>query len=170
VHDVANGTGTLPSTLTFPCHYHSVSAAYSSWLSRCFYQEKEAKPGILRMLFRKSGIIEYKITLTFLIFKGGDTLVTLSRVLTAYRDSVDVTRDHETYQKLVTRQRYGLVRCAVGIWLSHQRDDTVTAWAGLDMQRDTSPPSAPLAFFTFMMLLAPVTIWEHHGVTLAGYC
>jgi hypothetical protein len=31
-------------------------------------------------------------------------------------------------------------------------------------------PSAPLAFFTFMMLLAPVTKWEPHGVTLAGYC
>jgi hypothetical protein len=38
------------------------------------------------------------------------------------------------------------------------------------MQRDTSPPSAPLAFFTFVMLLAPVTNWEPHGVTLAGYC
>jgi hypothetical protein len=35
---------------------------------------------------------------------------------------------------------------------------------------DTSPPSAPLAFFTFMMLLAPVTNWEPHSVTLAGYC
>jgi hypothetical protein len=32
-----------------------------------------------------------------------------------------------------------------------------------------SPPSAPLAVFTFMMLLAPVTNWEPHGVTLAGY-
>jgi hypothetical protein len=32
-----------------------------------------------------------------------------------------------------------------------------------------SPPSA-LALFTFMMLLAPVTNWEPHGVTLAGYC
>jgi hypothetical protein len=49
-------------------------------------------------------------------------------------------------------------------------DDTFTAWAGLDVQRDTSPTSAPLAFFTFMMLLAPVTNWEPHGVTLAGYC
>jgi hypothetical protein len=29
---------------------------------------------------------------------------------------------------------------------------------------------APLAFFTFMMLLDPVTNWEPHGVTLAGYC
>jgi hypothetical protein len=37
------------------------------------------------------------------------------------------------------------------------------------VQRDTSPPSAPLAFFTFMMLLAPVTNWEPPGVTLAGY-
>jgi hypothetical protein len=39
----------------------------------------------------------------------------------------------------------------------------------MDVQRDTSPPSAPLAFFTFMMLLAPVTNWEPHGVTFAGY-
>jgi hypothetical protein len=38
------------------------------------------------------------------------------------------------------------------------------------VQRDTSPPSATLAFFTFMMLLAAVTNWEPHGVTLAGYC
>jgi hypothetical protein len=46
----------------------------------------------------------------------------------------------------------------------------VTAWAGLVVRRDTSPPSAPLAFVTFMMLLASVTNWEPHGVTLAGYC
>jgi hypothetical protein len=38
------------------------------------------------------------------------------------------------------------------------------------MQRDMSPPSAPLAIFTFMMILAAVTNWEPHGVTLAGYC
>jgi hypothetical protein len=46
----------------------------------------------------------------------------------------------------------------------------VSASAGLDVQRDTSPPSAPLAFFILMMLLAPVTNLEPHGVTLAGYC
>jgi hypothetical protein len=38
------------------------------------------------------------------------------------------------------------------------------------VQRDMLPPSAPLTFFTFMMLLAPVTNWEPHGVTLAGSC
>ena len=48
---------------------------------------------------------------------------------------MDGTRARVTYQKLVTRQRYGLVRCAVGIWPSHQRDDTVTAGAGVDVQR-----------------------------------
>jgi hypothetical protein len=37
------------------------------------------------------------------------------------------------------------------------------------VKRDTSTPSAPLAFFTFIMLLAPITNWETHGVTLAGY-
>jgi hypothetical protein len=38
------------------------------------------------------------------------------------------------------------------------------------VQRDTSLPSASLPFFTFMMLLAPVTNWDPHGVSLAGYC
>ena len=35
--------------------------------------------------------------------KGGYTLVTLPRIVTPYRDSVDGTRDRITYQKLVTR-------------------------------------------------------------------
>ena len=47
--------------------------------------------------------------------------------VTPYRDSVDGTRDHVSDQKLVTRQHYALVRCAVGIWPSHQRDDKVKA-------------------------------------------
>jgi hypothetical protein len=34
--------------------------------------------------------------------KGGYTLVTLPRIVTPYRDSVDGTRDRLTYQKLVT--------------------------------------------------------------------
>jgi len=72
-------------------------------------------------------------------YKGGYTLVTLPRIVTPYRDSVDGTRDSVTYQKLVTRQRYGLVRCAVGIWPSHQRDDTVTA-GGVDVQRHVARP------------------------------
>ena len=59
--------------------------------------------------------------------KSRHTLVTLPRNVTPYRDIVDGTCDHVTYQKLVTRLRYGLVRCVVGIWPSHQRDGTVTA-------------------------------------------
>jgi hypothetical protein len=94
----------------------------------------------------------------------------LLRNITLYHDSVDGTCDHVIYQRVVMQQHYGHVRCAVSIWPSHQRDDTVTAWAGPDVQRDTSPPSTPLAFFTFTMLLAPVINWEPHGVTLAGYC
>jgi hypothetical protein len=39
-----------------------------------------------------------------------------------------------------------------------------------DVLSDTSLPSVPLVFFTFMMLLVPVTNWEPHGVTLAGHC
>ena len=52
--------------------------------------------------------------------KGRYTLVTLPRNVTPYRDRVAGTCDHVTYQKLVTRLRYGLVRCAVGIWPSYQ--------------------------------------------------
>ena len=47
--------------------------------------------------------------------------------VTPYCDSVDGTCDHVTYQKLATRLRYGLVRYAVGMWQSHQRDDTIAA-------------------------------------------
>ena len=61
------------------------------------------------------------------VCKSGSTLVTLPRNVTPYRDSVDGTRDRVTYQKLVTRSRYRLVRCAVGILPAHQRDDTVRA-------------------------------------------
>ena len=41
--------------------------------------------------------------------KGGYTLVTLPRTVTPHRDSVDGTRGRVTYQKLVTRWRYGHV-------------------------------------------------------------
>jgi hypothetical protein len=34
--------------------------------------------------------------------KGGYTLVTLTRTVTRYRESVNGARDHVTYQKLVT--------------------------------------------------------------------
>ena len=54
--------------------------------------------------------------------------------------TVDETRAGVTYQKLVTRSRYGLVRCVVGSWPSHQRDDTVTAAAGVDVQRNVARP------------------------------
>jgi len=70
--------------------------------------------------------VEYGIRVCMILaaaYKGGYTLVTLPRIVTPYRDSVDGTRDRVTYQKLVTRLRYGLFRCAVGIWPSHQRDD-----------------------------------------------
>jgi len=60
--------------------------------------------------------------------------------------------DRVTYQKLVTRSRYVLVRCAVGIWLSHQRVDTVTAGAGLDVQRHAARPH----------------LLSRYGVTLRG--
>jgi len=73
-------------------------------------------------------------------YKGGSKLVTLPRIVTPYRDRVDGTRDRVTYQKLVTRSRYGLVRCAVDIWPSHQRDDAVTAGASVDVQRHAARP------------------------------
>ena len=61
-------------------------------------------------------------TIPFLCFhnavKDRSMLVTLPRNLIPYHDSVDGTRDHVTYQKLVTQSRYGLVRCSVSIWAS----------------------------------------------------
>ena len=71
--------------------------------------------------------ITWRMRFACWITKARCTLVTLPRNVTPYRDSVDGTCDHVTCQKLVTRLRYGLVRCAVGIWPSHQRDDTVMA-------------------------------------------
>jgi hypothetical protein len=65
--------------------------------------------------------------------KSGYTLVTLLRIVTPYRDSVEEIRDCVTYQNLVTPLSYGFVRCAVGISLSHQKDDTVTAGVGVDV-------------------------------------
>jgi hypothetical protein len=58
------------------------------------------------------------------------TLVTLPCIVTPYCDSVDGTHDRVTYQKLVT----------LGIWPSHQRDDTVTAGAGVDVERHVACP------------------------------
>ena len=78
-----------------------------------------------------------KVWVTNMETKAGSTLVTLPGNVTPYRHSVDGTRDHVTYQKLVTRSRYGLVRRAVGILPSHQRDGKVTACADVDGQRDT---------------------------------
>jgi hypothetical protein len=37
------------------------------------------------------------------VAKGGCTLVMLPRTVTPYRDSVDATRDHVTYQNGFTR-------------------------------------------------------------------
>jgi hypothetical protein len=74
------------------------------------------------------------------VTKGGYTLVTLPRIATPYRDSVDETRARVAYQKLVRRSCYELVRRAAGIWPSYQRDDTVTALAGVDVQRDVARP------------------------------
>jgi hypothetical protein len=46
----------------------------------------------------------FKIHLNIILTpKGGYTLVTLPRIVTLYRDSVDETRARVTYQKLVKR-------------------------------------------------------------------
>jgi len=92
--------------------------------------------------------------------------VTLPRNVTQSRDSVDRARDCTTYQKLVTWSRYGLVWCAAGIWPSHQRDDTAMVGASVDMQRDTLPPSAPLPFFSLLMLLSWRVVWICSAVRL----
>jgi hypothetical protein len=78
--------------------------------------------GVTTSLFESSGLLNH-----FQLFNGGYTLVTLPRIVTPYRDSVDGTWARVTYVKLVLRLCYGLFRCAVGIWPSHERDDTVMA-------------------------------------------
>ena len=90
--------------------------------------------------------------------KCGSTLVTLPRNVTPYRDSANGARDRVTYQKLVTRSRYGLVRCAVGIWLSHQRDDTVTAGASVDVQRHAARPHCHDTVLRYAVMLQ---VWTH---------
>jgi len=50
--------------------------------------------------------------------------------------------------KLVTWSHYGLVRCAVGIWPSQQKDDTVTAGAGVEVQRDVTTVRSSALLFT----------------------
>jgi hypothetical protein len=47
--------------------------------------------------------------------KGGYTLVTLPRIVTPYRDSVDETRDRVTCQKLVTRARVSSTLSRYGV-------------------------------------------------------
>jgi hypothetical protein len=94
--------------------------------------------------------------------------------VTVYRNTLPLQCGRDSWPRNVSKVGYAVMLQACSVrcqyWPSHQRDHTVTAWAGLNVQRDTSPPSAPLAFYTSMMLLAPVTNWEPHGVTLAGYC
>jgi hypothetical protein len=101
------------------------------------------------------------------VFLGGCALVTLPRTVTPYRNSVDGTRDHVN----VSKAGYAVTLRACSVRCQY----LAVAWygyglSGLVVQSDTSPPSAPLAFFTFVMLLAHVTNWKPHGVTLAGYC
>ena len=90
--------------------------------------------------------------------KGGSTLVTLPRIVTPYRGSVDGTRDRVTYQKLVTRSSYGLVRCAVGIWPSHQRNDTVTAGARVDVHCHAARPHC---HDTVLRYAVTLQVWTH---------
>ena len=47
------------------------------------------------------GLIYINIRFNYKIPKGGYTLVTLPRIVTPYRDSVEGTRDRVTYQSLL---------------------------------------------------------------------
>jgi hypothetical protein len=92
--------------------------------------------------------------------------------VTTYRNTVSWQCGRDSWPRNASKFGYAVTlrACSVRCRPSHQTNDTATAWAGLDVQRYTSPPYVPLVFFTFMMFLAPVTNWEPHGVTLAGYC
>jgi len=76
---------------------------------------KDARIYLTRLTEQHARSLHITIVDVTTAYKGGSTLVTLPRNLTPYCDSVNGARDRVTYQKLVTRSRYGLVRCAVGI-------------------------------------------------------
>ena len=106
-------------------------------------------------------------------FRMGPHLYTLPCIVTPYRDSVDGTRGRVTYQKLVTRWHYGFVRCAVGIRPSHQRDDTVTAGAGVDVQRHVARPhllrrNRRVTNFWYVTRSRVPSTLSRYGVTIHG--
>ena len=68
-------------------------------------------------------------------FKSGYTLVTLPCIVTPYRDNVDETRARVTYQKLVTRLTLRVCSVCCRYLAVASKDDTVTAGAGVDVQR-----------------------------------
>ena len=73
-------------------------------LTRTFVLQRDEVTGRWRNVRKVRGRATEVFNLTTMsIDKGGYTLVTLPRIVTPYRDSVDGTRDRVTYQKLVTR-------------------------------------------------------------------
>ena len=61
-------------------------------VSVCILVDEHTAPQLLQRRYRQS-----------VQPKGGYTLVTLPRIVTPYRDSVDETRARVTYQKMVKR-------------------------------------------------------------------
>ena len=86
----------------------------------------------------------------------------LPRNVTPYRDRVDGTCDHVTYQKLVTRL-FGVLSvfgCRIK-GMVRLRPEQV--WTGSVTRHHRPLLAADIAW-------APVTNWERQCVTLAGYC
>jgi hypothetical protein len=93
--------------------------------------------------------------------------------VTAYRNTVSWRYGRDSWPRYVSKVGYAVTLQACSLRCRYLAVAS-KEWYGYGLSRSgratSSPPSAPLAFFTFMMLLAPVTNREPHGVKFTGYC
>jgi hypothetical protein len=94
--------------------------------------------------------------------------------VTTYRNTVSWQCGRDSWPRYVSKVGYAVTLRACSVRCRYLSVAS-KGWYGYGLSRSgratwhvTTVRS--LAFFTFMMLLAPVTNWEPYGVTLAGYC
>jgi hypothetical protein len=88
--------------------------------------------------------------------------------VSAYRNTISWQCGRDSWPRNVSKVGYAVTLRAYKVRCRYLAVASKW-WYGYGLS-DTSPPSAPLVFFTFLMRLTPVTNWEPHGVTLVGYC
>jgi hypothetical protein len=93
--------------------------------------------------------------------------------VTAYLNTVSWQCERDSWPRNVSRVGYAVKLRACSVRCRYLAVAS-KGWYGYGLSRSERATwhvttAAPLAFFTFMMLLAPVTNWEPHGVALARY-